>query len=154
MLRLFTLVTVLCIYSQLLTPGINPTFDMIHKCSCKVKDRLHLVSPQTAIWCNKFEENLQPLVNGDNALRFVFHNPSRSNFNYLYNPCVDFTAQPNICKGVAHKCQALLYQRFPKRNISSCLISVKETCYMTMVSSVHEYASPVLFPSTEHNIFD
>ena len=35
---------------------------------------------------------------------------------------------------------------------SSCPISVKESCYMTMISSVVEYASPVWSPSTEHNI--
>ena len=37
-------------------------------------------------------------------------------------------------------------------NISSCSMSVKESCYMTMIRSVLEYASPVWSPSTEHNI--
>ena len=41
---------------------------------------------------------------------------------------------------------------FLQRNISSCPISIKESCYITMIRSVVDYASPVWSPYTENNI--
>ena len=41
---------------------------------------------------------------------------------------------------------------FLQQKISSCPITVKETCYKTMVSPTLEYASPVWSPSNELNI--
>ncbi|XP_065890823.1 uncharacterized protein [Dysidea avara] len=105
MIRFFVLIAVSCFCSQSCATEINPpnpTCDKIDECSCKLKDGL-----------NSGVINLHPLMNGDHAPRFVFHDHTQSNFNFYYNPCVDFTLpnnqkydRDNNCKGVA-MCQTL-----------------------------------------------